>query len=181
MSKNHSVCKLWKTFSLAACFCVLLPILSSCGYQLGNIMHPQIKTVGIADVKNETMEVQASALLRGVLAERFQFDNSLKIRPVDKADCVVYAKIVSVSTQNVSWTSEDADQTFRPTLFSLTATVQYTVRVPGQAKELVRPGKVTGTAIYQYTHDPAVGKRDGLRQAFFQISNKIVSAVTEGW
>ena len=36
-------------------FLGMLPLLSSCGYQLGNMMHPQIKTVAIADVKNESM------------------------------------------------------------------------------------------------------------------------------
>ena len=159
----------------------MLPVLSSCGYQVGNMMHPQIKTLAIADVKNETMEVQASALLRGILAERFQFDNSLKLTTPDKADCVIYAKIVSVSSVNVAWSSEDADENFRPTLFRLTANVKYTVRVPGQAKELIPSGSASGSAVYQYTNDPSVGKRDGLRQAFFQISNKIVNAVTEGW
>lgn len=162
-------------------FLGMLPLLSSCGYQLGNMMHPQIKTVAIADVKNESMEVQASALLRGILAERFQFDNSLKLTTPDQADCVVYAKIESVSTVNVSWSSEEIDEKFRPTLFRLTAKVRYTVRVPGQAKELVPGGVASGSAVYQYTNDPSVGKRDGLRQAFFQISNKIVRAVTEGW
>lgn len=162
-------------------FCMLPGLLCSCGYSVGSMMHPQIRSVAIADVKNETMEVQASPLLRGILAERFQFDNSLKLTTPDKADCIVYARIVSVSTVNVSWSSDDNDQIFRPTMFRLTAKVKYTVRVPGQAKDLVPAGEAAAVATYQYTHDPSIGKQSGLRQAFLQISNRIVSSVTEGW
>lgn len=175
------ICDLLKKSFSATAVCGLLVFLCSCGYQAGSLMHPQIRTVAVADVKNETMEVEGSPLLRGILAERFQFDNSLKITTPDKADCIVYAKIVSVDTQNIVWHSEDDDKTFRPSLFRLTAEVEYTVRVPGQAKPLVPSGKARANATYQLTHDPALGKRDALKQAFLQISDKIVHAVTEGW
>ena len=66
-------------------------LLPGCGYHLGSIAHPQIKTVAVADVKNETYEVMAATLLRNILTERFQFDNSLKLTSMDKADCIVYA------------------------------------------------------------------------------------------
>lgn len=181
MSKICAILRYFRK-SLAFSFaCTLLCLLCSCGYSTGSIMHPQIRSIAIADVKNETMEVQAAALLRGILAERFQFDNSLKVTTPDKADCIVYAQIVSVSTVNISWNSDETDQVFRPSMFRLTAKVKYTVRVPGQARDLVPSGELSANSTYQYTHDPSLGKRNGLRQAFLLISDRIVNAVTEGW
>ena len=71
-----------KRFFLPFTGFLLLMLLSSCGYHMGSMMHPQIKTVAIAEVRNETREVLASAIMRKQIAERFQFDNSLKISSV---------------------------------------------------------------------------------------------------
>ena len=174
----------WKSirifFGMTACLLVFLST-SSCGYRLGSLMHPQIKTVAIADVKNETTEVLASAIMRKLLAERFQFDNSLKIVSLDKADCIVYCRIQSVQNQGVSWDSYDNDQTFRPSEFRLTVTAQFSVEVPGQATPLVPLRTVSGLSTYQFTSDPAIGREGGLQQACLNIANSIVSYTTEAW
>ncbi len=98
----------WKNIrifcGMAACLLVFLST-SSCGYRVGSLMHPQIKTVAIADVKNETTEVLASAIMRKLLAERFQFDNSLKIVSLDKADCIVYCRIKGIENQGFPGTA----------------------------------------------------------------------------
>ena len=67
--------RLFRFFFLSVIALTVL-LLPGCGYHLGSIAHPQIKTVAIAEVKNETYEVLAASLLRSILAERFQFDNS---------------------------------------------------------------------------------------------------------
>ena len=82
----------------AALMSLMVIFLSSCGYHMGSMMHPQIKTVAIAEVRNETREVLAGTIMRKQLAERFQFDNSLKITTPEKADCIVMYRIKRILT-----------------------------------------------------------------------------------
>ena len=104
----------------AALMLFALVFLSSCGYHMGTMMHPQIKTVAIAEVRNETREVLAGTIMRKQLAERFQFDNSLKITTPEKADCIVMCRILNIRNIGVVWKSTDEDMTFRPSEFSIT-------------------------------------------------------------
>ena len=157
--------------------------LPGCGYHVGSITHPQIKTVAIADVKNETYEVLAAALLRSILAERFQFDNSLKLTSLDKADCIVYARVTKVINNSISWTynSKTDDENYRANEYQLSVTVEYLVRMPGRGQPLVPKSTAVGASKYLFSHDPAIGRVSALKQAMLRISNQIVSATTEAW
>ena len=155
--------------------------LPGCGYHLGNINHPQIKTVAIADVKNETYEVLAAALLRNILAERFQFDNSLKLTSMEKADCIVYARITNVMNSSIAWRFNSKVDDYRGSEYRLTVTVEYLVRIPGRSQPLVPKSIASGTSLYLFSHDPAIGKVQALKQALLRISNSIVAATTEAW
>ena len=167
--------------SLLSLVLVSAVFLPGCGYHLGSIAHPQIKTVAIADVKNETFEVLASALLRNTLAERFQFDNSLKLTTLDKADCIVYARIVNIYNHNVTWRYNSRSDEFKANDFRISVTVEYVVRIPGRAQPLVPKNTVTSSTLYLFTHDPAIGRFSALKQAMLRVSDLIVNATTEAW
>ncbi|MBQ6599354.1 MAG: hypothetical protein IJH79_17540 [Lentisphaeria bacterium] len=157
--------------------------LPGCGYHVGSITHPQIKTVAIADVKNETYEVLAAALFRTILAERFQFDNSLKLTSMEKADCIVYARITNVSNSSISWryNSKTDDENYRANEYQLSVTVEYLVRMPGRGQPLVPQSNAVGFSKYLFSHDPAIGRVSALKQALLRVSDQIVSATTEAW
>lgn len=159
----------------------LLSLLTSCGYQVGSLMHPQIKSIAIAPVKNDTYEVYASAILRNQLAERFQFDNSLKVASMETADCILYTRIVGISVAESTERSVDQDKTFRPSEYRMSLVVEYTVLIPGQAEPLVGRSFATGTSYYHVTNDPSIGRQNGLIQAALSVSKSIVTATTEIW
>lgn len=168
---------------LSACLLIagLSTLISSCGYRVGSLMHPQIKTIAIADVKNESAEPLGSALLRNTLAERFQFDNSLKLASLSTADCILYARILGVENNSVTWRSYDNEQTYRPHEFRISVAVEFTVLIPGQAKPLVQRSVLSSSVTYLFTNDPAIGRQNGLKQAFLRVSDSIVRATTEAW
>jgi len=169
-----------KHFSIAfASFCALL--LTSCGYHIGSTMHPQIKSIAIADVKNDTKELLLSSVLRGKIAEQIQTDGSLKLTSPGKADCILYCRIVRISTSDGLETSVDGGMTYRPTEFTAVIEAEFTVLIPGQAEPLIPMRTVSGTSIFRYEADPAIGRQNGIRQACFQLSRKIVQYTTEAW
>lgn len=81
---------------LAALAAFLLVVCGGCGYRVGSLMHPQIKTVAVAPVQNETVEYNLTAQVRNLLCERFMVDGSLKLVDEKEADCIVYARVTDV-------------------------------------------------------------------------------------
>ena len=51
---------------------LLTMLFSGCGYKIGNMGHPQLKSVAIAPVVNDTLAYNAAANMRGQLAECFR-------------------------------------------------------------------------------------------------------------
>ena len=163
---------------LLLCGGVLLP---GCGYHVGSLTHPELKTVAIAEVKNETYEVLGAALLRNIPAERFQFDNSLKLVSMERADCIVYARIIGVENSSISLRNNGSQKDYYPSECRMRVVVEFTVRMPGKAQPLVRNTHVTESCLYQFTHDPAIGRNNAMKQCFLRIANHIVTSTTEAW
>jgi len=109
-----------KIFLLAAAVCALF--ISGCGYRVGSLMHPQIKSIAIAPVSNDTMLYNASAQMRGALAECFQTDGSLKVAGEGTADCILYAKVTNAVFHQITWenNANDDDDEFIPDQWQVT-------------------------------------------------------------
>ncbi|MBQ9771722.1 MAG: hypothetical protein IJW23_07850 [Lentisphaeria bacterium] len=162
---------------------IFLLLTAGCGYRIGvrGMMHPQIKTIAIAPVQNNTLEPLAADQLRMQLAGAFQTDGALKLKRISNADCVVYAFISSVTNQTIDDASFDGGVTYRPEKFRLTVTVQFKVVIPGSGTMLVKNGKAIGHADYEILADPATARASALKYACYQAAKRIVSQTTEAW
>jgi outer membrane lipopolysaccharide assembly protein LptE/RlpB len=168
---------------------LLLPVLATimllstggCGYQMGSIMHPQVKSIAIAPVTNDTLEPFAAAEMRGALCEKFQFDNSLKLKQLDTADCILYGKIVEVKTTATMEDSFDYHQTYRAAEWSVSVIFEFVVLIPGRKKPLISKRRVSGSAKYQVAADQAITRKRGVRQACRNAAEQAVVYTTEAW
>lgn len=164
---------------IAAFFCC--GILCSCGYHMGSMMHPQIKSIAFADIQNETKEPLLTEIIRRELAGQFQFDGSLRIAEKETADCILYMKIVNIKTGTIREESSDGQETYRPAEFGMEITADFTVIIPGRSEPLIPMRRISARSIYQYQADPQLGRINGLRQACFDLSRKAVQYTTEAW
>lgn len=155
--------------------------LTSCGYHMGSMMHPQIKSIAFAEIRNDTKEPLLTPVFRNQLAARFQFDNSLSIKSKATADCILYCRILKVETQSIREESADGNETYRPTEFEIKIEAEFSVLIPGKSKPLIPGRKVSATAKYQYNADPNEGKYYGMRQCAYNLANLIVEYTTEAW
>ena len=170
--------------SLALCFLVLGCALSgvSCGYyHMGSMMHPQIKTIAISTIRNDTKEPLLTELARTQIAARFQSDNSLKLVSKEDADCILYVRLVDVATSVSRYNPGYEEDEYRPAEFHLTLNAEMEVLIPGRSEPLIRKRTVSGSANYQYNVDPQVGKYYGMRLACFDLGGEIVQYTTEAW
>lgn len=169
-----------RLFALAA-FVLLALITTGCGYHMGSMMHPQIKTIAIADIKNDTKEPLLTEIMRGQLAEQIMTDGSLKLVSKEEADCVLYCHIKKVTQINTRDDSDDGQETYRPTEFSITVNGSFVVKIPGRHEDLIPMRNISGTARYQYESDPQLAKFSGLKQACLNFARRAVQYTTEAW
>lgn len=160
--------------SIALCFV-------SCGYHMGSMMHPQVSSIAIAEIRNDTKEPNLSAIARNQIAAQFQLDNSLKLTTKEKADCILYCRIVNAKQTTSRYTPSTEDDSYEPAEFSYTVSAEFEVVVPGHSKPLIPKRSVSGSSKFYYNGDPESGKRGGMRQACFELSKQIVEYTTEAW
>lgn len=163
-------------------FVLLAFLLTGCGYRIGFMGHPQINSLAVAPVVNETLIFNAAGNLRASLCERIVTDGTYKLLSESKADCILNARVVDAVFSQVSWSSDDNDEDeFLPDYYRVTVKVQYSVILPGRVKPLIGPATVTGTAMFDHIVDLETARRNGVKQALWDASKKIVDACTEAW
>ena len=171
---------LFRMLAVAVVFSVCV-LSGGCGYHMGSIMHPQIKSIAIGPVKNDTKAPFLSAYMRQSLCEQFQFDNSLKVKGLKDADCVLYGKITKIETHGTMEDSFDNKQTYRASEWQVQVTFEFAVIVPGKNKLLVNNRQVVGTARFQVMADQAVTKVRGFQQACRDAAQQAVVYTVEAW
>lgn len=154
---------------------------TGCGYKLGNIAHPQIKTIAVAPVINETTAYNASAIMRGMICDQLMFDGSLKIKDLNSADCIIYAKILEITSQEVMDQTYNNNQTYRPAEWQLTVKAEFSVVIPGRKDALVEKRTITGSANYQVQADQEVNKQRGIMMACREAARQLVQYTTEAF
>ena len=163
---------------------LILPLLfSGCGYRIGarSLRHPQVKSIAIAEIKNDTLEMLAASVMRQQLCERFQFDGGLTLKNLGSSDCILYGKIISVTNRTIREDSMNNDVTFRPAEFQITVKLEYTVLIPGRGEPLIPKRTVSGSANYQILADPAISRANALKQACYNTAKLAVEYTTEAW
>lgn len=158
-----------------------LVLLPGCGYHIGSLMHPQIKTIAIAPVENKTLGYHLAADLRSLLCERFMVDGSLKLKDIKNADCILYAKVVDAQFNEVSSISRNDDENYNANEWSVTIKVEFSVIIPGRKIPLISTRTVSGKANFQGMGDMETGRSQGIQKACYDAATQVVQYTTEGW
>ncbi|MBO5667875.1 MAG: hypothetical protein J6S43_01990 [Lentisphaeria bacterium] len=171
-----------KSSLLSLLVSAVILLAGGCGYHFGSLAHPQLESIAVAPVINDTLAFNAAAVLRGLLAERFTTDGSLKLKSKEKADCILYARVTDVSYKASDYgTDHFGDDTFLGNEWRCTVKVEYSVIIPGRGKPLIANRTATGTSDFLNGPDMETARLNSMRQALFAATKNIVSNVTEGW
>jgi len=101
---------------------------------------------------------------------------------LDKADCIVYVRIVSYSVSDSGNSSYDEGRgVYLPSLWSISMQAEFSVSVPGRATPLLSNRSVGGSAKFQENIDQYMSQEYGTQQACRAIAVNIVTATTEAW
>ena len=118
--------------------------------------------------------------MRGLLAECFQTDGTMKLTTMQKADCIVYARVTNVKFSEISFGSREEDS-FTPNQWTVTLEVEYSVLLPGRAEPLLKNQRAKGSAEFMSGPDIEISRNYAVKQACFVAAKNVVSQVTEAW
>ena len=173
--------KLKSIFSALTVGAALLLLLSSCGYHSGHFMHPQVKSIAIAPVKNETLAYNVPAIVRNNLAEAFMRDGALKVTSLRKADCILYTRITKIVYRETTPASFDNEITYRPIEWRIWMTAEFTVIIPGNKEPLIKKQEIKADALFQVQADFFVNRHRAIEQCSWHLSRLLAQQVTEAW
>jgi len=161
---------------------VLLMLTAGCGMpHLGTFAHPQIKTIAIAPVTNETLTPYASAEMRGMLCEQFMFDGSFKVKDLKEADCILYCRITNVAITESMGAGYDDEKNYQAAEWRVEVTAEFTVIVPSRKEPLIPKRTVSGSALFQVYGDPNAQQRRGIMMACRSAAEMMVEYTAEAW
>ena len=160
----------------------LLFLTFGCGYNVGYITHPDIKTVGIGKITNLTDQPRLASELREKLKESFMVDGSIKFVSSAEADIVINGKITNYSVNNAGSVSADQREQgngFFASIYRTTLTFSYDVKTNKNWD--IQSNTVSGYADYTELIDQQEEKRNSLRRAAYEVSKQVVTNITEAW
>ena len=155
-------------------------MLAGCGYRIGFIKHPQLNSIAVAPVVNETAVYNTASDMRFMMNEVIMQDGTFKLSDQRRADAVLYLTVTQAAFANVSDASIEKDEEYKPTEWSAVVSVEYKLIIPGRGEPILK-GKVNGEIRFQAATDIESARLSAVRQACYEASKKIVYAIAEGW
>ena len=93
-----------KTFRVATLIISLFFLLSGCGYRLASMVNPMLDnydSIAIPYFENKTFEAEAVTIFTYAVVNEFVESKRLKVENIDKADLVLYGKIIMLNERSV--------------------------------------------------------------------------------
>ncbi len=158
-----------------------LMAIAGCGYHMGSIAHPQVKSIAIAPVINDTATFNAASDMRMALSETFMVDGSYTLTSLEKADAILKARVINVAYTEITEDSYDSDVIYRPTEWRVEVTVEFTVIIPGKREPLIPVRTVTGNTLFQAQADMETNRRQATLVACADAAKRVTVLATEAW
>lgn len=171
---------MFRFFSTLTCALLLAAALSGCGYKIGFIKHPQLDSIAVAPVINETEIYNAASDMRMMMTEVIMQDGTFKLSDLRRADAILYITVQNIAFGEAARATVQNEIEYRPDEWDAWVYVSYKLVVPGQGKPLLE-GRKEGTLRFQAGADVESGRLRAVRQASFVVAQKIIQSIAEGW
>ena len=169
-----------KYFQALFCGLLLTVFCTGCGYKVGFIKHPQLDSIAVAPVINETEIYNAASDMRMMMTEVVMQDGTFKLSDLRRADAILYMTVENIAFAEASQATVKDQLEYRPDEWRVRIGVSYKLVIPGRGKPLLS-GRKEGEIRFQAGADVESGRLKAVRQACFIAARKIVYAIAEGW
>lgn len=171
---------MFRFFSILSCALFLAVATAGCGYKIGFIKHPQLDSIAVAPVINETEIYNAASDMRMMMSEAIMQDGTYKLSDLRRADAILYITVQNIAFGEAVRATVENEVEYRPDEWRALMIVTYKLIVPGQGKPLLS-GRKEGHIRFQAGADVESGRLRAVRQVSYVTAQKIIQSITEGW
>ena len=171
---------MFRFFSTLFCAISLSVLLGGCGYKIGFTKHPQLDSIAVAPVINETEIYNAASDMRMMMCEAIMKDGTYKLGDLRRADAILYLTVSNIAFGEATRATVKDQLEYRPDEWRAWMTVSYRLIIPGRGKPLLQ-GKKDSYIRFQAGADVESGRLRAVRQASYEVARKITTAISEGW
>ncbi len=158
------------------------------GYHSGTLMHPQVKSIYVQPVKNQSSRPELTSLMRSGLSRHLMQDGSLKVVPREKADAVLHARIIDADVASVGSAEVRSEQiresdrdAYQTTVYEARVKAEYKLTIPGREKPVLSWHSVESSARFSELPDRVESEAVGFRQATDNTAREMTYSLTEAW
>lgn len=148
------------------------------GYKLGSTLPPDIKTVYVPVVKNETSEPLIENDTTRDIITAIQRDGALKVVPADQADAVLNVSLKRFLLTPIAY---DVRNTDTPDEYRLVIAASFVMYRRATGQVIVEHPSVQGETTVRVFGDISTSKRSGLRNATQDLAREISDKMLEAW
>lgn len=152
---------------------------SSMGYELGSMLPPEIQTVFIPTVQNNTEEPQIESETTRAIIDAFARDGSLRLAGQSEADSVLYVTLTSYQIVPLAFRRDTRTAAEEYRIY-LTASMML-LRNDGSEEVIAQSPALRGNWTFEMIGDLTTSKRIGLPDAAADLARHVVAQVVEYW
>jgi hypothetical protein len=152
--------------------------------QTGSLAHPQIRSIAVGRILNQTADAGMAFQLRSSLVEELIRDASVKLVGRKQAQTIMDAQILSFKIDQVAESktrTDDSDSTYQTEIYRATVNLKVRLMVPGRSIPAVDWREVSGSVEFSRLPDLAATRIQALRQALGSAASQAVTAMVEAW
>ena len=157
---------------------IFLILLSSCGYRIAYHLPPDIRSIAIPILKNETYQPGIEVPITNQIITEFLRDGSLKVRKKGDSDLLLSGKIIAYKRNVIAFDPEDTDE---PIEYRLYLRLRFSLKDLRTDKVLWKISTLTGKTTYFVSGNYSKTESEALREATEDLAQKVVERVVEFW
>jgi len=151
---------------------------SSMGYKLGSMLPPEIQTVFVPTVENESTQPLIEAATTQAIIQEFQRDGSLEVASEQNADSILRVVITDYRIVPIAFERDRATATEEYRIF---ITASFVATRTDDGSVLAESTWVQGDATTELIGDLTAAKEEGLPVAARDLARGIVATIVEYW
>ena len=164
---------------------LLAATFSACGYHHESLAHPQIRSVAIGAIDNDSEDPRLGILMNEALKEAVMHDGSFRLVTVDEADVIITGHFAEIKQQGVGFhrgdtsTDKASAKTYRND--SYRSNLNFDYKLQTRKDLLIKQTSRSESADFVESLDFQSDRREALKVACRRLAGKVVISLSEGW
>jgi hypothetical protein len=158
---------------------------AACGYHHESLAHPQIRSVAIGAIDNDSEDPRLAILMNEALKEAVMHDGSFRLVAVEDADVIITGRFGEIKQQGIGFrrgdkaTDKDSSDTYRND--SYRSNLNFDYKLQTRKELLIKQTSRSESAEFVESLDFQTDRREALKVACRRLAGKVVVSLSEGW